>query len=320
MLTAYLRVPQEGIEPLDNPIPPIKDKDTGHFYFNDFRIALQYHWDKLERSSGLAVLSFGPNGSLWSETGEHCRLLDEIAGYYYGVELGLEEAEKSKAKKITIFIPNKKVVDLLSSTAPFRDNNYQKLHEYVTGLTNKFESVNFVFRNKYPGKLNDRLIKTAKNASEPPEFGTNGYYLNAPGKSYSNIDMDETEMKFAAEQFAHLLYDLHQSHIKQLKEEYGDEKFSELVKGINSGEIKELPKPKKYTENERKTVILRKYDTPNKSPVKCHHCGKEMKSEKAWLEKPSGEKFFKFRCSKCWSTKTLNGKGRLVRYGRYQKK
>lgn len=320
MLTMYLRVPQEGIEPLDNPIPPIKNKESGHFYFDDFRITLQYHWNAEERCSGLAILSFGPNGSLWSETGEHCRSLDEVSGYYFGVELGMEEAEKSQAKRVTICIPNKKVVTLLNSETAFKDENYHKIHEYIMGLTTKFESVQFVFRDTYPGKLNERLVKEAKLAAEPPQFGINGYYLNAPGKSYSNIDMDEKEMRFAAEQYAHLLYNLQQSHMKDLREEYGDDKFSELVKGINSGEIKSLPKPKKYTQNEKKTIFLKKYKTPNKAPVKCHHCDGVMKAENARLEKPSGEQLFKFRCDKCWSTKTLNGKGRLIQYGRHPKK
>lgn len=320
MLTAYLRIPQEGIEPLENKVSPVKDKETGHFYFDDFRIALQYYWDEKEKSSGIAIFSFGPNGSLWSETGEHCKSLNQIAGYYFGTEQGLVEAEKSKAKQVTIYIPNKEVVSLLNSeTNPFKDKNYKNLHSYILGLTKKFNIVKFVFRVKYPPTTKKWLLGEAKKSAEPPQYSGNGYYLNARGKSYSNIDEDKEQMKLIAEQFAHLFYDLHQSQMKSIKDEYGDEKFGELIKGLNSGEIKKLPDTKKVRESRKGTFMLKKYTTPNKTPVKCHYCGDEMKVEKATLEKPENIKNYIFRCNRCLATKTLNEKGRTVRYGRYMK-
>ncbi|MCA9748756.1 MAG: hypothetical protein KC414_06600, partial [Romboutsia sp.] len=86
-LTAYFKIYQEGIEPLPFDSPLIKGEPEGHYYFDDFRIALQYYFNKNEVTSGIGILTFAPNGRLWSQSNTHTFNFNELASIYVGIDV-----------------------------------------------------------------------------------------------------------------------------------------------------------------------------------------------------------------------------------------
>lgn len=320
MLTGYFRLSQEGIEPLPEFTPPQKDKDSGHYYFDDFRISLEYFLNDKEKTSGVGILTFAPNGLLWSQSGEYCYEFNELASYYYALDNALNEAEKSKAKRIEIFVPHPKVVKLLNSKKPYKDKGFAKIHDYVKERFKKFEKTIVSHRVDYPASVKARLEKEAREAAEPPEISTNDRWMNGKGTSYFNVGATEAEEKLFAEQYARLMYDFMESYFKEYEQDYGKDALKDLLAKIKSGEIKEPPPLKRNIEQQKSSKIIKKFNLPNKKPVICQNCENEMEIEKCTLEMPENDKHFIFRCKKCLATKTLNGKGRVIEYGRYPKK
>ena len=189
MFTAYIRLPQDGIEALTDVTDAKKDSVSHHYFFEDCRIALQYYLNKKERTSGIAILLFGPNGNIWCETGLYCEEYNELISYYCGIDLSLKEAEKCKAKNIEIFIPNNKIVKLLSLKEPFREEPYRKVHEGMQQRWSIFSQVRFTHRINYPEHVVSRLQRESINASEPPQITPQGRWSQKINLSYYNLSI-----------------------------------------------------------------------------------------------------------------------------------
>lgn len=186
MLTAYIRLPQDGIEPLNVPDAK-KDSTSSHYFFEDCRIALQYYLNKKERTSGMAILLFGPNGNIWCETGLYCEEYSELISYYCGIDKALTEAEKCKVKNIEIFIPNRRIVKLLASKQPFKEDVYKKVHDGMKQRWSIFSDVRFTYRMSYPESVLTRLHRDSRNASEPPQITPQGRWNQKINLSYYNL-------------------------------------------------------------------------------------------------------------------------------------
>jgi hypothetical protein len=320
MFTAYTRLEQNGIEALEKYETPIKSQEGGHWYFDDFRIALQYYFNKTERTSGVGILAFAPNGNLWCETAIYCDQLNELAGYYYGIDRALEEAKKSKAKAVQIFIPNKHVVKILNLANPFKEKAYAEIHNYIKKKLKIFLSVEIRFRKKYPSDVQERLDRESKNASLPPEISLHGHVSSKINLVYFNIMMVEEDKKLFAEQYARLYLDFIEGYMKEYEQDYGKEALIDLHKGIKEGKIKDLPPTKRNIKENIESKVIKVKETPFKKVILCQNCNTQMIFESATFEMPQNEKHYRMRCKECFATKTLNDKGKLLLYGRYSKK
>jgi len=319
MLIAYSKISQEGIKPLKKYKKAVKEKEGSHYYFDDFRIALNTYFNEKEKTSGVGILTFAPNGLLWSQSGVYCFQLSKIGSFYYGVDKALEEAEKSKAKNITIFINDKTIVGLLNNPAPFKDSNYRKVHNYLINKFKKFKEVKVVFRERFPKSVKARLIKEAKEASTPLLFSPyKGRCVNAKGVLYFNIGMMEGEERIFAEQYARLFVDFIEGYLKKYEDDYGKEALNKLIKKIKQGRIRKLPSLKKHIKKRKKTRKLKKFPKIKKV-IFCQNCGEKMELEDCFLETPGKNLKYNYRCNACLATKILNENGRTVFYGRYPK-
>jgi phage anti-repressor protein len=333
MLIAYVKLSQEGIEPLPVVHEMIKDKQTGHYYFDHFRVILQCYINPKERVSGMAILGFAPNGTIWLETSEYCYELGELASYYFVMDLILEEAKKSHVKVLEIMLPSQKVIDFMQSINPsklikamrIKDkkliNAYKQIHRETKEKFASFGKVILTLRRSYPQHVLDRLIKHAEMAAEPPRIGINGQWLNQiGGKSYYNIGMTEAEEKQFAEDYARICYEFTESYLKEYEHDYGKEATSKLIKDLNEKKIKDFPPTKRVLAESKESIPINIKKLPFKKDILCQNCDGAMKFEKASLEKPENRKIYTMRCKKCLATKALDEKGRIKYYGRYSKK
>ncbi len=316
-LIAYFKIWQEGIEPLPYESPLTKDESASHYYFDDFRIAVQYYFNEKEKSAGLGILTFAPNGRLWSQSGEHAFNLNEVGGTYLGIDEALKEAEKSKAKNVTVLLGNKQIVSLLNTEKPFKEPAYTKIHDHLKERVKKYKKFEVVYREKFPKSVQDRLNKEPLEASEPPRFDANTKrWINAQGTSYFNVGMDEKDEKFFIEQYARLIYDFTNRYFKDYEEDYGKEALKKLNEKAEKGKLKDLPALKRNKKNQKRTIKARKFPEIKKK-VLCQNCENEMRLENCFLEKPENDYRYHFRCDICLATRVLNEKGRTVEYGRF---
>lgn len=322
MLTGYSRVWQDGIEPLENYIEPIKDEKTSHCYFDPFRVTLQYQYNEKDHVSGVGVLIFAPNGLIWLQTNIYCFELDKFASYYYAIEQLLEEADKSKAKNLMFYVDDKDFAHAVTHKKPYKSEPYNKVHAYVIDKLQKYESYRIDFRDTYPKEVMERLRKEASEGSQVPLFDQRGYWQNQPGKMYFNIKTPTgAEEKEFAEGLARIYLDFFEDYMKEYKEEIGEEKFKQFVADVNAGKIKKLPDTKRVKANKRKTVMVKNFPKLKLSkPALCQNCQTEMIFEACFMEYPEKELQYHFRCKKCNATKILNSRNRVISYGKYPKK
>ena len=323
MLTAYCRFWQDGIEALEKSNPAVHDEKTGHWYFDDFRISLKYFFNKNYNLSGIGVLTFGPNGYIWSQSCVECLELDEFGSYYYGIEQSLEEARKSKAKNVIIFIDNPVFVELANRDKPYKLEAYNKVHDHVVSLLKEFEKYQIIYRKDYPKSVINRLIKESKTGSRVPKFNLMGNWENQSGKIYFNLtEATEENYKEAVRGYAQIMYDYLQNYFKQYKEDYGQVALDKLLaknkNEKNSKKKGKLPPLKKQIENEKKTIHLKKFNKFTKDII-CQKCGEKMRLDSCYKNKPEKEIFYRYRCKNCLAGKILDEKGRIKNYLRYPK-
>lgn len=320
MLTAYTRMWQEGIERLKNYTEPVKDEKSGHYYFDDFRIALRYHFNERDNTSGVGVLIFAPNGSIWCQRGIYCFELDKYGSIYQAIDQILEEAEKSKAKNLTFFIEDKAFVNALKHQKPFKVEAYNIVHKYVIDKLKRYPKYQFVFRNNYSKELQERIEKQAKEAARTPEFDNRGQWQNQIGIIYFNIkEQSEEEMKAFARQYADMFLDFFDSYMKEYEQDYGKEAYQNLIAKIKAGKMKSLPSVKRVKAKEERFVKVKNYPKLKKVIV-CQHCQTEMQIETCLMKYPEKELRYFLRCKKCQATREMNEKGRTIKYGKYPRK
>lgn len=321
MLTGYSRVWQDGIEPIDNYVEPIKDTKTSHCYFDPFRVTLQYQFNEKDHVSGIGVLIFAPNGLIWLQTFVYCFEFDKFASYYYAIEQILDEADKSKAKNLIFYINDKDFTHAVTHKKPYKSEAHNKVHDHVLGKLKTYECYKILFRDTYPKEVMKRLRKEVSEASQVPRFDHRGMWLNQPNFMYFNIKTPtEEEEKAFAEQYARIFLDIFDGYMNEYKEEVGEEKFKEFVKDVNSGKIKKLPDTKRVKANKRKTVRMKEFPVLELSkPVHCQNCQSEMAFEACFMEYPEKELQYHYRCEKCGATKILNSRNRVVSYGKFPK-
>lgn len=333
MITAYVRLPQEGIEPLTGVHEMIKDKQTGHYFFDYFRVTLQCYINPNERVSGMAILAFAPNGTIWMETSEYCYELGELASYYFVMNLVLEEAKKSHAKVLEIMLPSQKVIEFMQSEKPDKlikamgikekqlFDAYRQIHRETKEKFSRFRKVIITLRKSYPQHVYNRLIKQAKMAAEPPQISTSGHWSNQiAGKSYYNVGMTKEEEKEFAEQYARIHYDFVKNYLQEYERDYGKDAVKKLIQDVNDKKIKVLPPTKRVLAERREMVPIKVKKLPFKKVILCQNCESIMEFEKAILEKPENKKIFTMRCNNCLATKAIDESGRIKYYGRYPKK
>ncbi len=317
MFTGYLGIPQDGIEPLPKQCPMVKDSKSPHYFFNDYRIAIAYHHNKKDQTSGIGIMTFAPNGLLWCKTGRYAFDFNEIGGIYHGLDEALVEADKSKARNITVILNNAKIVEMLNSSQPFEDPTYMQLHASIKDKLAKYNSFQALYRKSLPDTVQSRLNEQAKLAARPPLFdGHNKHWLNAPDTIYGNIVSTDEEEELWAKKMANLLLDFTLNYMNEYKKDYGKEGLDKLNKKINSGKAKGLPPLKKNLDKQVKLVKAKEFK-PIKKKVLCHHCQNEMDFEECLLEKPTGNLKYHYRCKECLATKVLNDQGRTLLYGKY---
>lgn len=320
MLIAYSRFWQDGIERLENFTPPVKDEQTGHYYFDDFRISLHAHHNENDGTSGVGVLIFAPNGLIWSQQSVYCHEFNKYGSFYYAIEQILEEAEKSKAKNLTIFVDDKQFAKAFKYLNPYKDEAYNKLHAYIIDKLKKYNKCQVLFRTKYPEDVKKRLQTEAEKSARAPEFNNQGRWENQTGIIYFNIkEQTEEEMKAFAEQYARIYLDFIEGYMKEIREEIGEEKLRKFVADVKAGKVKSLPDVKRVREKKERFVRVRDYPKLAK-PVNCHKCEDEMVFDKCLLKYPEKQFIYYFRCNKCKTSKELNEKGRVITYGKYPKK
>lgn len=317
MLTGYAKIWQDGIEHIKDYTEPVKDTQTGHFFFDPYRIALQHRYNEKDRTSGIGVLTFAPNGFIWLQTNIYCFEFDKFASYYYSIEQVLEEVNKSKAKNIIIFINDKDFVQAVNHKKPYESEAHNKIHEHIIGKLKTYESYQILFRNKYSDDVKKRLRKESQDASEAPEFNHMGRWQNQPSQIYFNVKTPtEADQKDFAEGLARIFLDFFESYMKEYREEIGEEKFKKFVADANSGKIKKLPDTKRIKANKHKLVKVKNYPKLDKK-VLCQNCQTEMTIEECVLEYPEKQLKYINRCGKCRATKILNEKERVIAYGKY---
>lgn len=319
MLIGYVRISQEGIEPLKDAVPPVKDTNSSHTFFDDFRISLQYKYNEQDNTSGVGVLIFAPNGLLWTQTSIYAHGLDEFAGYYLALDQTLEEAIKTKSKNIIILVKNKDFVHYAAMESPYKLKEHNDVHNLVIDKLKKFNSYKFIYRKSYPKSVQERLDKEANEAAEGPKFDSRGYWTNQPSKPYFNVIPDVVDEKMFAEQMAHLWVDHIKSYFKEFEEDYGKEAYLKLRADIDSGKLKELPDVKRVKENKQRYVPVKNFPAYTKVVI-CQHCENAMRFERCVKKYPEKELRYFFRCSACQATKEINEKGRIIVYGKYSKK
>lgn len=319
MLTAYFKLSQDGIESLEKYDPLLKDKESGHYYFDYYRAVLRYYLNEKDRTSGVGILTFGPNGTIWCQTGEYCFEFNELASTYLGVNLILDEATKSQAKTVEIYLENEDLVKLLNKHQPHKDKPLQELHRGFQSKANKFTNVKFTHRTEFPTSVVERLEKESKEASIPPLFSINGYWNNAKGVSYFNIGMTEDQEKQFAEQYARMMYGFMESYFKEYETDYGKEAYLQLLKDIKENKVKELPLLKRNLAEKKETKVI-KTPKPLKREIFCQNCETKMTLDSATKTLPDNEVNYVYKCKKCLATRILNGRGRTTEYGRFPKK
>lgn len=317
MLSGYLNIWQDGIEPIEGATEPVKDKETNHCYFDQFRMALKYKFNGDYKTSGVGVVVFAPNGLLWYQRPIYCFELDKFGSLYYAIDESIEEMKKCKSKEITIFVDDKLFVESAKKDRPYKLDAYNQVHDEVIGNLRQFEKFNFVYRNKYPKSVEKRLSDESRDASEPLKFDWRGHWSNQPNELYSRVtDHNDEEMKFKAESFARIYMEFMESYAKEFIQDYGKEKFDEFVQKVKEGKAKSLPKVKRVKEAENRDVKLKKPKEFYKEVV-CQNCGEKMYTETVFKSYPDKIIIYRFRCKKCLAGKEITEKGRTITYLKY---
>lgn len=317
MLIAYTRIPQDGIEKLENYSEPVKDGTSGHYLFDDFRITLKYSYDKNNRVSGVGVLIFAPNGLIWCQRGIYCHEFNKFGSLYYAIEQILEEADKSKAKNLTIYVDDKNFAKAFKYLNPYKDEAYNTLHAYIIEKLKVYPKCQVLFRNSYPKEVKKRLLSEAESAANMPKFDNRGHWQNQTGITYFEIkEQTEEEVKMFAEQYARMYLDFIESYMEEYREEVGEENFKKFVKSVRDGKIKKLPDVKRVRDKKERYVKVKTFPTLNKA-ITCQNCKAGMLLENCFMKYPEHQLRFLYRCQKCRATRELNEKGRTLTYGKF---
>jgi len=153
MLTGYTRISQEGIEALKDPYKIEKAEEGGHCYFDKFRIAIHFHLNEEEKSTGVGILTFAPNGDLWSESGEYCYELNELGSLFLGIEEALKEARRELAtpfnvEEVILAIPDEDALaknpkEILKSEIQKYENDFKEFKSQLL-IDDRLEDVEVV--------------------------------------------------------------------------------------------------------------------------------------------------------------------------------
>jgi len=318
MLIGYMRIWQDGIEPLAEPQEPIKDEKSGHCFFDEYRVSLKYNYNKTDDVSGVGTVSYGPSGLIWCQTGYYCQNLDEFASYYYAIQQVVEEAHKSKAKSLILYLDNKHFVEMVNiKDKPYKLNVHNQIHELVMKDLSSFDSYKIEFREKYPKELIERLKKEALQVSIAPEFSMMGSWQNQPGVSYFNIMTQTEEQKQDyAKQWAHMVYDHYQHYFDEYKQDYGEEAYSKLLKDIKEKKIKDLPDVKRVKDKKVRFLKVKNPPQLKKIPI-CQNCGESMVVEDCLKKLPEKQLVYYLRCKKCKASKDVLENGRVLVFRKY---
>ncbi len=317
-LTAYIRIPQDGIEPLED-LSLQKDEQSGHYFFDHIRGYIHHHWNETDKVGGIGLLTFGPNGTIWSQTSEFTDNLPWWVAFYEGCLRIFEEATKCKSTYVTIFCDNKELAAKFQKKTAYKDKAVNDIHLHILEKAKVFKTFEVVFRDEFPQHVMDRIKKDAIKMAQVPIFDTSGRWSNDGGASYYNIGSTEEEMKEWAKGWARMMYDFTKNYLKEYEQDYGEVATNQLVKDINDGKVKDYPPLKRHLAKEKKITKLRKPKTDK--AILCQHCGTKMEFQGGKKESSQDEtkEEYAYKCPKCLALRILDAKNRTIKYGRYPK-
>ncbi len=296
-----------------------KDEKTGHYFFDHIRGYIYHHWNEEEKLGGIGLLTFGPNGTIWSQTSEFTNTLPWWVAFYEGALHILDEARKCKSTWVTIYCDNQDLAEKFHKKRAYQDDAVNNIHLHVVEKSKDFKTFEVVFRDNFPKNVLERIRKDAQSIAQTPLFDTFGRWINSSNVSYYNIGATEEDMKTWAKGWAQMMYDHMQNYLKEYEQDFGLEARNQMVRDFNDGKIKDLPLLKRNLEKEVQKIKLNKPRTTK--PILCHNCGEVMQFQSGVHESSKENTFeqYIYKCLKCLSTRILDQRNRTIKYGRHPK-